>query len=273
MGIAVILTLVLYVLIWLRIRGNIHVGDRWYPIFTIRHRERAPRTSSMANQVLWHPLVYSALMAPLFVVRVALLLKVRVPWQVLDATTVVFLLSGKPLPVRFPKYITRRCCTGLANVILYTSSRRFFIPPHIMRHARNRSVEDQKQVFSSTQALPSYQREGLDSQSVIISATQTLISLGHAHHSSLHSPSISAPSSLPSVAVDLTSPRQAPKPPSKSRLRASHSLGGSFPARPVDIAPALLVERRLTMQILIPPFSRKHADSPSPSSTPQTSLA
>ena len=272
MGIAVVLTPVLYVLIWLRIRGNIHVGDRWYPTFTIRHREHAPRASSMANQVLWHPLVYSALMAPLFVVRVGLLLNVRVPWQALDATIVVFLLSGKPLPVRFPKYITTTCCTGLANVILYTSTRRFFILPHIMRHARNRSVEHQKQVVSSTQPLPQYQREALESQSVINSTTPTLVSLGHTHHTFLHSPSISAPSSLPSIAVDLTSPRQAPKPPSKSNLRASHSLGGSIPARPAGIAPALLVERRLTMQILIPPFSWKNADSPSPS-TPQTSYA
>jgi hypothetical protein len=106
MGVAVVLTLVLYVLIWLRIRGNIHVGDRWYPTFTIRHRERAPQTSNIANQVLWHPLVYSALMAPLFAVRVAQLLGNRVPWQALTATTVVFLLSGKLVPVRFPKYIT-----------------------------------------------------------------------------------------------------------------------------------------------------------------------
>ena len=99
MGIAVILTLVLYALIWLRIRGNIRVGDRWYPTFTIRRRERAPQTSSMANQVLWHPLVYSALMAPLFAVRVMQLLGVRVFWQALDATTVIFLFSGKFLAV------------------------------------------------------------------------------------------------------------------------------------------------------------------------------
>jgi len=102
MGIAVILTLVLYVLIWLRLRGNLHAGDRWYPTFTIRHCERAPQTSSMANQVLWHPLVYSALMAPLFAVRFAQLLNGRIPWQLLDATTVVFLFSGTFLPARFP---------------------------------------------------------------------------------------------------------------------------------------------------------------------------
>ena len=271
MGVAVMLTLVLYVLIWLRIRGNIRVGDRWYPTFTIRHRERAPRASSMANQVLWHPLVYSALMAPLFAVRVALLLGDRVPWQVLDATTVVFVLSGKPLPVRFPKYITMRCRIGLANVILYTSTRRFFILPHIMRDAYNRPIVHQNQVVSSTQVLPQYQREGLDSQSMIVSTAMTLASPGHSRHSWLQSPSISAPSSLPSIAVDLTSPRQAPKPPSKSGLRASRSLGGAIPARPVDIAPALLVERRLTAQILIPPFAWKDADSSSPS-TPQTSF-
>lgn len=268
MGVAVILTLVLYVLIWLRIRGNIRVGDRWYPTFTIRHRERAPRASSMANQVLWHPLVYSALMAPLFAVRVALLLKNRVPWQALDATTVVFLLSGKPLAVRFPKYITMRCRIGLANVILYTSTRRFFILPHIMRDAYNRPIVHENQVVSSTQVLPQYQREGLDSQSIIISTAMTFTSPDHSRHSLL---SISGPSSLPSIAVDLTSPRQAPKPPSKSGLRASKSLGGSIPARPVDIAPALLVERRLTTQILIPPFAWKDPDSPS-LSTPQTSF-
>lgn len=272
MGVAMMLTLVLYLLIWLRVRGNIRVGDRWYPTFTIRDRERAPRASSMANQVLWHPLVYSALMAPLFAVRVALLLKERVPWQVLDATTVVFLLSGEPLRVQFPKYITMRCRIGLANVILYTSTRRFFILPHIMRDAYNRPIVHQNQVVSSTQVLPQYQREGLDSQSIITStAALTLVSPGHSRHSLLHSPSISAPSSLPSIAVDLTSPRQAPKPPSKLGLRASRSLGGSIPARPVDIAPALLMERRLTTQILMPPFSWKDADSPS-LSTPQTSF-
>lgn len=113
MGIAVVLTLVLYVLIWLRIRGNIRVSDRWYPTFTIRQRERAPQTSSIANQVLWHPLIYSALMAPLFAVRAAQLLGEDVPWQALDATTVVFLLSGELQPILFPKYDTdllRRPC-------------------------------------------------------------------------------------------------------------------------------------------------------------------
>ena len=106
MGIAVVLILVLYVLIWLRIRGNIRASDRWYPTFTIRRREHAPQTSSMANQVLWYPIVYSALMAPLFAVRVAQLLGDAVSWQALDATTVVFLLSGRPPPVRFTRYPT-----------------------------------------------------------------------------------------------------------------------------------------------------------------------
>ena len=108
MGIAVVLTLVLYVLIWLRIRGNIRVGDRWYPTFTLRQREHVPQTSSMANQVLWYPVVYSALMAPLFAVRVAQLLGNDVRWQALDASTVMFLLSGRLPPVRFP-----RCHTDL----------------------------------------------------------------------------------------------------------------------------------------------------------------
>jgi hypothetical protein len=265
MGIAVMLTLVLYVLIWLRIRGNIQVGDRWYPTLTLRHREHAPQTSSMANQVLWHPLVYSALMAPLFAVRFAQLLKGHIPWQLLDATTVVFLLSGK-LHVRFPKYVTMTRCTGFANVILYTSTRRFFILPHLMSHVSNRPIEDQNQVASLAQSLPQYQREDLESQA---STGLTLASPSHMRHSFLQSQSISAPSSLPSIAVDLTSPRQAPKPPSKSSLRASKSLGGAIPPRHVDIAPALLVERRLTTQILIPPFSWNNADSAASPLTPR----
>jgi len=270
MGIAVVLTLVLYVLIWLRIRGNIHVGDRWYPTFTIRHRERAPQTSSIANQVLWYPLVYSALMTPLFAVRVAQLLGDRVPWQALDATTVVFLLSGKLLPVRFLQYITPTTCTGLANVILYTSTRRFFILPHLIRVARNRLSKHQNPVVSSTQTPPQYrQREDLESQATIVTTALTLASPSHARHSFLQSPNISGPNSLPSIAVDLTSPRQAPKPPSKSSLHASTSLGGSGPARPVDHAPVLLVERRLTQQILIPTFSWESTDSdPASLSTP-----
>lgn len=275
MGTAVILTLILYVLIWLRIRGNIHVGGRWYPTFTLRHRERAPQTSNLANHVLWYPLVYSSLMAPLFAVRVAQLLQSRVPWQVLDATTVLFLFSGKLLPVLFPKYITTTCWTGLANVILYTSTRRFFILPHLLRDVRNRPIEHQNQGVSSTQTLPQYQRERLESQATMISTAMTLASPNPARHSFLQSPSISAPSSLPSIPVDLTSPRQAPKPPSKSGLRASNSLGSSIPARHVDIAPALLMERRLTAQILIPPFSWKTTDPASPSTPrdPQTSFA
>jgi len=267
MGIAVVLTLVLYVLIWLRIRGNIRVGDRWYPTFTIRHRERAPQTSSMANQVLWHPLVYSALMAPLFAVRVAQLVGDRVPWQVLDATTLVFLLSGKRPPSGF-RNIALTHCTGLANVILYTSARRFFILPHLNSvAARKLPIKHQDEAVTSTQTFPHYQREALESQATFVSTAQTLVFPANARHSSHQSPNIqspniiSAPSSLPSIAVDLTSPRQAPKPPSKSSLRASIApASGSGPARPLDYTPTLIVERRLTKQISFP-FSLESADS------------
>jgi hypothetical protein len=144
-----------------------------------------------------------------------------------------------------------------------------------MRDARNRSIKRQNQVVSSAQTLPQYQREALESQGTMVSTAQTLASPAFARHSFLQSPSISAPSSLPSIAVDLTSPRQAPKPPSKSGLRASTSLSGSGLAKPVDLAPVLLVERRLTAQILVPSFSWESADSASPSTPrdPPTSFA
>lgn len=157
------------------------------------------------------------------------------------------------------------CCTGLANVILYTFTRRFFILPHFMRVAvRSLSIKRHNPAVPSVQILPQYQRDGLESQTTVISTAPTLVSPPYARHSFYQSPNISAPSSLPSIAVDLTSPRQAPKPPSKSSLRASTaSAGAPSLARPMEHAPALIVERRLTAQLSFP-FSLAIPDSPLP---------
>jgi len=174
--------------------------------------------------------------------------------------------------------VTLTCCAGLANVILYTSTKRFFIFPHFMRVVvRNLSVKRHKRAVSSVQTLPQYQPEPSESQTTFVSTAPTLVSPPHARHSfhqsaNISSPNISGPSSLPSIAVDLTSPRQAPKPPSKSSVRASLTSPGYLGlARPMDHAPALIVERRLTAQMSIP-FSLGIPDSPLPTAPwdPQT---
>lgn len=160
--------------------------------------------------------------------------------------------------------MTLTCCAGLANVILYTFTRRFFILPHFIRvAARSLSLKRQKPAVPSIHILPQYQPEALESQTTFVSTAPTLVSPPYARHSFHQSPNISAPSSLPSIAVDLTSPRQAPKPPSKSSLRASTATAG-VPGlgRPMDHAPSLIVERRLTAQLSVP-FKLDIPDSPS----------
>jgi len=134
---------VLYVLVFLKLRGNIVVSG-----WRIRFRRRVASTSwemqtgktmvdsqlmSIAKQMLWYPVAYTVLILPIAACRYADWAGHTVPFQVTIFSDTVFLLSG------------------LVNAVLFCSTRRL-MPNSTLRFSDPRNTTDIEGKISSQQS-------------------------------------------------------------------------------------------------------------------------
>jgi hypothetical protein len=94
------LCFILYILVFLRIRGNIsREGGRWYFSTKALHpgtrAEQFART--IAKRMIWYPIAYTALLVPIAIARFVDWSGHEVPFEATIFADVVFLLSGAPI--------------------------------------------------------------------------------------------------------------------------------------------------------------------------------
>ncbi|KAG8958978.1 hypothetical protein FRC03_008564 [Tulasnella sp. 419] len=189
---------VLYILVFLRLRGNI-VGkgmkirfcfsDRPESWASFKSRDSVESTvTSVAKQMLWYPVAYTFVLLPIAICRWTEFSGRRVPYAVNVVTGCLFALSG------------------FVNVILFTSTRRV-IPKRPSLPTHSKSSRD---ILSGTSASPFRQTFGNDS---LHSVTVPPIAL---------TPKLK-PDSIPEYHIEAKAFRQSPTPNSSSPHQRNNS--------------------------------------------------
>ncbi|KAI8985552.1 hypothetical protein BD414DRAFT_488459 [Trametes punicea] len=131
MFISALLSFVMYVLVFLRLRGNVMLHG-WRLSFRFRRGPAGPAPKSVdthainvAKGMLLYPLAYTIMILPIAISRFSEWMGHEVPFAVTIACDAIFLLSGASDIIVYSQDVpTFGCVPGLVNVILFLTTRR-----------------------------------------------------------------------------------------------------------------------------------------------------
>jgi len=228
MFMAATFSFVLYMLIFLRLRGNIivenrRVSFRFNKISAWRGQQFEKQAMTIARQMLLYPVAYTILILPIAASRFSAFGGDDVPFEVTVFSAAVFLLSG------------------IVNVTLFSTTRRL-LPPD--------SFKVPKWTISQPTPIPElagvdsyYQNSGIYAESIVDEKEQQqkYFSVSDTDYST------SEPLSIRTADLDLSPPNVlAPPPPEVNHHRDSrvdsvyafYESTSAVPLTPADVAPS-----------------------------------